>query len=1249
MSRKAVRPRNQNLRVETLEDRTVPANTPPIRSGWAFAGPQFTDNGASVLVPANPGIAAGKFHTLTIANAQIQWRATPAGTATQQSLASFFGAPAGTIMTSPRVVHDPYADRYLAAVIANHVGNGTSQLFLAVSDNQDPNGTWYFKSVPLTNSVTGGASFGQYLGLAVDEEAVYLTSSQYSAATGGTYRDARVVVLDKVAGAGGGWYGGGTLTVVGTFDPDTNAANDARYEGLVPAQMYNNPTAPGAAVGTYFVAYNGLGSGVAGNESVQLVRIDNPLTTPTFTASQIDVGDIDDTSSALPAATQPGSEGIGLDLGPRRLGNAVWRDDRLYFGSTVRTGAGLAAAHWFQLRTTDNTILQQANVNTAPVAAGLHAYHPSVAVDALGDVAVAFSASNPSNQVRGYYAARTPNPAVDPLNTLRDPALLPNQESGNEYVRRVGGVNAWGLYTGLTVAANDRVFWGFNAFAITKDTAATAPDQGRWATTAGAFAFNWPPDVASPIASFSVDEDAPSIPPVPLDSHFTDLEDLTGDKLTYAIVGNDNPGLVQAFLSADGHSIEFTLTPNANGFAFITVQATDKGTADAAPASTTTSFILTVRPVNDAPTAVADSYETDEDVRLDVSFPGVLSNDTDIDGDALQVDTASTIPPANALSFTLRPNGSFTYIPNGNFFGTDTFSYRARDAGGALSPLPPTTVTITVHPVNDAPTAQDDLFTTPEDVPLVRPAPGVKENDSDIDSPNFTVQLDQGPTRGDVILNPDGSFTYTPDADYNGPDSFTYTATDGQATSAPVTVTVNVTPVDDAPRPQNDTYFAAEGGVLNVPAASGVLVNDLEVDGQPLTILGNTTPANGTLQFNTADGSFTYTPTANFSGTDTFTYTVTDGTTPVDATVTINVGPVDDPPVAVGDAYSTAEDTTLNVPAPGVLANDTDIDSPTLTAELVTPPTQAAAFALNADGSFSYTPTLNFFGTDAFTYRARDATGASNVVTVTLKVTPVQDPVTANDDGPIAVAGQPVRINVLANDTDPDRDVLRVQSYSAPGKGRITRSGNALIYTPKPGASGPDSFTYVVTDQRGHTDTATVSLNLTDVTAPKVTAVRLGFGNRQANLFGLTRSVLPWTGITTVSVVFSEDVVVNPTALTIGVTGGDLPTTFTYDAATRTGTWTLASAFTGIGRMTLRLAAAGVADLSGNGLARDWSRTIGILPGDFDGNRVVNDADIRALKKLLNKVSYFGDLDGSGIVDQADVTIATNNKGKRLL
>src|SRR6266540_1400630 len=190
-----------------------------------------------------------------------------------------------------------------------------------------------------------------------------------------------------------------------------------------------------------------------------------------------------------------------------------------------------------------------------------------------------------------------------------------------------------------------------------------------------------------------------------------------------------------------------------------------------------------------APVAVNDSYTTNEDTALGVAAPGILGNDTDVDADALTASVVST--PANGTVTLNTLDGSFTYTPDANFNGTDSFTYQVNDGTLASNVA---TVTLTVTPINDAPVAANDSYTTTENTPLTVAAGAILANDTDVDGGALTVSLVSGPANGTVTLNPDGEFTYTPAANFNGTDSFTYTANDGQADSNVATVTLTVTP-----------------------------------------------------------------------------------------------------------------------------------------------------------------------------------------------------------------------------------------------------------------------------------------------------------------------------------------------------------------------------------------------------------------------------------------------------------------------
>jgi hypothetical protein len=479
---------------------------------------------------------------------------------------------------------------------------------------------------------------------------------------------------------------------------------------------------------------------------------------------------------------------------------------------------------------------------------------------------------------------------------------------------------------------------------------------------------------------------------------------------------------------------------------------------------------------------------------------------------------------------------------------------------------------------------------------------------------------------------------------------------------------VSVIPVNDAPG------FSAGGDVTVDEDVPGVQVQNWATDMSPgpeednqsvsFETVGNSNPSLfSSAPFVVPNGTLVFAPASDANGSATIQVRLRDngGTANGGVNVsptqsfTIVVVPVNDPATVRNDVYTVLEDQSLTVPAAGVLVNDRDPEGDALTPALLTNP-QNGALTFNSNGSFTYTPTPNFAGNDTFTYRVVESGGGlqSFPATVTLHVAPTNDLPTAIDDA-AASDGRPVAINVLENDTDPDGDILRVGSYTRPTLGRVSRVGNSLVYTPMPGATGTDSFSYTLVDAAGATDSATVTVNVTDAIGPEIRSVRIvsGTGGTAVSDFAsLGRSVLSWANITKFEIVFSEGVTVDPAALTLtGGLGGNVPLTLSYDAATRTATWTTAAAL-GIDRYTLRLSAAGVQDGSGNALSSDWAKAFAVLPGDFDGSGVVDDTDFAGIQANFSRpglpVSRWADVNGDGRVDAADLNTAVPNKGRSI-
>ena len=539
------------------------------------------------------------------------------------------------------------------------------------------------------------------------------------------------------------------------------------------------------------------------------------------------------------------------------------------------------------------------------------------------------------------------------------------------------------------------------------------------------------------------------------------LNDTDGEGAILSVASITQPAHGAVVVNPD-QSVTYTPALNFNGTDTFTYTNTD-GALPSNPATVT----VTVTPVNDPPVALNDSMTALEDTPVSIA---VLANDLDPDGNALSV--AVLNQPAHG-AVTLGVNGTVHYTPSANFNGTDSFTYTNTD-GSLTSNM--ATVTITIVSVNDVPVANNDLAGTPEDTPVVIP---VLANDVDVDGDVLTVATVVQPVNGAVVINQDGTVTYSPKPNFNGTDTFTYRATDGFVLSNIATVTVIVSPVNDAPVAYNDSKNTAK----NVAVTINVLANDIDVDGNALTVTNLTQPAHGTAVLN-LNGTVTYTPANNYVGTDSFTYTAYDGAATSNvATVAISIGNTNTAPVAYNDTATTPEDTAIVIP---VLVNDTDVDGDPLAVTSLTQPVHGTVVA-NQNGTVTYTPSANYNGTDVFTYRATDGTLSSNIATVTVTITPVNDPPVAYNDVATTVEDTAVVIAVLANDIDVDGDALTVTNLTQPAHGTVTVGQNGqVVYTPAPDFCGTDTFTYTAFDGTATSNVATVTVTVTPANDPPV-------------------------------------------------------------------------------------------------------------------------------------------------------------------
>lgn len=492
---------------------------------------------------------------------------------------------------------------------------------------------------------------------------------------------------------------------------------------------------------------------------------------------------------------------------------------------------------------------------------------------------------------------------------------------------------------------------------------------------------------------------------------------------------------------------------------------------------------ITVRPVNDAPTANNDSFQVAEDAILSVSANnGLLSNDSDIDGDSLST-SVSRLPDNGTLS--LDQDGSFSYQPNAQFFGTDSFSYQLDDGNGATDTA---TVTIAVAAVNDLPVAANDTYQVNEDnvLSVTDPTQGVLANDSDADLPGeqrfsgLTTTLLSQPGNGTVSLQSNGTFTYTPAPDFFGSDSFSYQVADSEGETATATVLIEVLSQPESPIAEDDFYSINEDEPLLVDAASGVLTNDDNITGNQVSVTVLSGTQSGDLNLN-GDGSFSYTPDENFNGTDAFSYQLAfaDGTS--QATVTIEVVAVNDAPVVNDDTATTDENTPVTITP---LENDSNPDGDTLS--VIINSVSSGNAVVSAETDIIFTPETDFDGEVSINYSASDSLGGITQGTIIITVLPSNAPPVAVDDLVETNEDTPVVISPLDNDSDPNDDILTLSIISVSAGTAELASTTSITYIPEENFSGTVTLAYRITDPSDASADGVITINVVPVNDPPV-------------------------------------------------------------------------------------------------------------------------------------------------------------------
>jgi uncharacterized protein (TIGR03437 family) len=527
--------------------------------------------------------------------------------------------------------------------------------------------------------------------------------------------------------------------------------------------------------------------------------------------------------------------------------------------------------------------------------------------------------------------------------------------------------------------------------------------------------------------------------------------DVEGSNLTYSIVTGPTHGTVSG-----GSGAARTYTP-ANGYSgpdSFTFRSND-GSLNS---NTATVSITVTAAANNAPTATGASVSTNEDTALPVNL---TANDTD--GNPL---TYAIVSAPSKGSLSGGTGAGRTYTPNANATGSDSFTFRANDGTVNSNTA---TVNITINAVNDAPTAQNQSVSTAQNA-----AKAITLAGSDIEGSSLTYAIVTGPTHGTVSGGSGAARTYTPANGYSGPDSFTFRSNDGSLNSNTATVSITVTAgANNAPTATGASVSTNEDTALPV----SLTAND--TDGNPLTYAIVSAPSKGSLSGGTGAGR-TYTPNANATGADSFTFRANDGTVNSNtATVNITINAVNDAPTAQNQSVSTAQNT-----AKGITLFGSDVEGGNLTYAIVTGPAHGTVSPGSGAGR-TYTPANGYSGPDSFTFRVNDGSLNSSPATVSITVT-------AESNNPPTATGASMSTNedtprmITMSASDADNDPITFQVKSGPSKGSLSGTGSQRMYTPNTDYNGPDSYVFEVTDDKGAKASATINLTIMPVNdAPK--------------------------------------------------------------------------------------------------------------------------------------------------------------------
>jgi hypothetical protein len=581
---------------------------------------------------------------------------------------------------------------------------------------------------------------------------------------------------------------------------------------------------------------------------------------------------------------------------------------------------------------------------------------------------------------------------------------------------------------------------------------------------------NEAPTVANAITNQTATEDAVFSFTIP-NSTFADVD---GDSLTYT-ASLENGDALPSWLTFNATTKTFSGTPENGDVGSLSVKVI---AADGSGATAEDIFILAIANTNDAPSLTgtpAVLIAGEEDTSYTIKAADLLAGFSDVDGDTLSVSDLS----ATNGSLVKNNNDTYTFTPTANFNGTVNLNYNVVDGNGGSTEA---TQSFTLAAVNDAATltgtkatltagSEDTVYTISQSDLLA----GFTDVDGDILSvSNLTA------SNGSLVNNNNGTWSFTPAANYNGSVNLSYNVVDGKGGSTEATQSFTLAAVNDAATLTGTpaTLSAGSEDTVYTISQTDLLTGFSDVEGDSLSA-SNLTASNGSL-VNNNNGTWSFTPTANYNGSVNLSYNVTDGNGgSTEATQSFTLSAVNDTPTATNESLTTAEDVPLVISTASLLGNDADVDlGDSLSISAVTQPSKGGLVD-NGNGTYTYTPNANYNGTDSFTYTISDRDGATSTATVNLTVNAVNDNPDAVHDIVTARQGTPKTIlaaELLANDTDVEGNTLSLTNVSNAQNGTVALDNNGnVVFTANTNASTA-SFEYTLSDGNGGTDSAIVSV-----------------------------------------------------------------------------------------------------------------------------------------------------------------------------